>query len=318
MRACTALVLLLARLRGAANTAFRCCDVPQVDADADGSRARFDDLLDAARPFVVRGGIEHWGARSWTPDSVRRQLGHRAVRFNLTTGASAQRQTQQFTEPLATFLDSVAQSAHGRSLFALDEALAFEDSAILDALGEVRLGDSRPAAQENFFRFFPPELRPPDRALIFGGAGAESSLHVDTHNCEATAPLSACPKLTHGVGVQGPAPTRCSSAQNTGAFGRQRPSCRASAAPGRAATSLQTSSARSAPSVSQWATATLSPTAGCLPSRRGRLASKSSSSLATPFGYPAGGGTRCITGPPRSASPASMSTRTRCRLLSHI
>ena len=40
----------------------------------------------------------------------------------------------------------------------------------------------QPMAALNHFRWLPPPLRPPDRAILLGGSGAVSSLHADMSN----------------------------------------------------------------------------------------------------------------------------------------
>lgn len=44
---------------------FRCCDVVRWTA-ADLTAAKFAELEAQRRPFIVRGGIDHWQARNWS------------------------------------------------------------------------------------------------------------------------------------------------------------------------------------------------------------------------------------------------------------
>lgn len=166
------------------NDAFRCCDVARFPA-AELTAAQFAGLEAQRRPFIVQGGIDHWKARNWNMTSVVEQFGTTKVAFSQQL---ANGEVKTYQGPLSSFNTALSGSTHHRALYSLDEDLAYSNDRVLDSLGEVLLGApngdiaQQSMATSNAFRWLPPELRFSDRALMFGGVGARSSLHADMTN----------------------------------------------------------------------------------------------------------------------------------------
>lgn len=184
---------------------FRCCDVARLPA-AELTAATFADYEALRRPFVVHGGIDHWKARNWTMASVVEQFGSTKVAFSQQLPSD---EHKAYEGPLSSFNTALPGSTHHRALYSLDEDMAYSNARVLDSLGEVLLGATadttqfegataprrQPMATSNAFRWLPPELRFSDRALMFGGAGARSSLHADMTNWTGWNALFAGTKL---------------------------------------------------------------------------------------------------------------------------
>ncbi len=168
--------------------AFRCCDVARFPA-AELTAAQFAGLEAQRRPFIVQGGIDHWKARNWSMASVVEQFGTTKVKFSQQV---ARGEYKTYEGPLSSFNTALPGSTHHRALYSLDEDLAYANARVLDSIGEVLLGVTdtpngdvaarQSMATSNAFRWLPPELRFSDRALMFGGTGARSSLHADMTN----------------------------------------------------------------------------------------------------------------------------------------
>ena len=186
---------------------FRCCDVARLPA-AELTAATFADYEAQRRPFVVHGGIDHWKARNWTMAYVVEQFGTTKVAFSQQLASD---EFKAYEGPLSSFNTALPGSTHYRAVYSLDEDMAYSNARVLDSLGEVLLGFAtttdttkfegtttprrEPMATSNAFRWLPPELRFSDRALMFGGAGARSSLHADMTNWTGWNALFAGTKL---------------------------------------------------------------------------------------------------------------------------
>eukprot|EP00930_Biecheleria_cincta_P006062 TRINITY_DN10703_c0_g2_i1.p1 TRINITY_DN10703_c0_g2~~TRINITY_DN10703_c0_g2_i1.p1 ORF type:complete len:399 (+),score=72.30 TRINITY_DN10703_c0_g2_i1:68-1264(+) len=133
---------------------------------------------DGRRPVILTGAIEHWAARSWTPTKLRGIISasgdYPSERFVLQT---AEGQETAFNSTTSKFLAMLEQSKHGQALYWMDEWVL---QTLPGMAAEVQ-PPPRLLRGENFLELFPDGSRPPD-ALVVGGRGSTSSLHVDAYN----------------------------------------------------------------------------------------------------------------------------------------
>eukprot|EP01052_Picozoa_sp_SAG31_P018920 SAG31_NODE_1359_length_8639_cov_3.889813_10_plen_179_part_00 len=161
---------------------FRCCDVERWRA-SQLSAAAFAKLESERQPLLIRGGVDHWAAVNWTMQSMVRLFGDRTIKFSQKT--SGDLNGQAYNGPISSFNQALSISTHFKSIYCLDEDMTYKNEQMISALGEVLLGpdgEKVPMTSTNGFRWFPPELRFNDRAILLGGYGARTSLHADMAN----------------------------------------------------------------------------------------------------------------------------------------
>jgi hypothetical protein len=154
----------------------RCCDVKRVDARVL-SRERFSQLESEQRPFILEHALDHWPAMQWTIPTLQQRFGHTKLKFSVQ-GLFKQIPAE---DTLGTFLSMMPQSSHDKALYSLTENLAYANGETMEDIGEV-WWKHFDLFDEDWFQWFPPDLRPTDRAFIFAGKGGFSGLHVDSYN----------------------------------------------------------------------------------------------------------------------------------------
>ena len=163
-------------LSGELSFGHRCCDVERVDA-RQLSRARFAQLESEQKPFILEHALDHWPAMEWTLPVLQERFGHTKLKFTV------QGLFQQIpaADTLGTFLSMMPKSSHDKALYSLTENLAYANGETMEDIGEV-WWKHFDLFDEDWFQWFPPALRPTDRAFIFAGKGGFSGLHVDSYN----------------------------------------------------------------------------------------------------------------------------------------
>jgi len=150
------------------------------------TRAVFAELCESqnnATPLVISDMIQHWPAMQ--QKLTKQQLADMAGRHSISFAVQQGRQSKQYSDFLADFVSHLHESTHENAFYAVMEDLLFRKEPgaeeLLNMLGRGKI----PLFEEdggNLFKLFPEALQPPSRALVLGGQGAKSSVHVDPYN----------------------------------------------------------------------------------------------------------------------------------------
>lgn len=159
------------------------CDIPLLDVASLGPE-EFKEQYDAQLPVLLRGAISHWEGLNWTMSGIRKTVrsagDYKSDRFALQAEDGSE---TGFKSTMLKFLkDDLPRSRRGQAFYWLDEWVLQAIPDLGSAVeGSPKLLESCCSGAANFLDLFPDGSRPPD-ALVIGGRGATSSLHVDAYN----------------------------------------------------------------------------------------------------------------------------------------
>ena len=151
--------------------AVRCCDVQRIGS------INLRRLYNEVEPALVEGLWSSRPALGWTLEELVARFGDVDVEFTaIKGGRSMKKQEGKLTMSFAKFVRLVLWSSHENNAWMLNEDII---SAVAEL--EREIGPSPSEFGDNWFEYFPVEMRD-GIALVIGGTGGASSLHADAYN----------------------------------------------------------------------------------------------------------------------------------------
>ncbi|KAH3818441.1 hypothetical protein DPMN_120163 [Dreissena polymorpha] len=143
------------------------------------SLSEFRELYDAKWPVIVTDIIPFWEAyRTWNKEFFLTHYGSQNVLMRTVKGRLNESVAQ--VKPLSDFVRLLDQTTDPTSwVYLEDELFLIQNPRLRAFVGSNYLLD------ENMFSLFPPEIRPWDSMLLWGGQHSRSFLHMDPYNWTA-------------------------------------------------------------------------------------------------------------------------------------
>lgn len=162
--------------------ALRCCDVPRHNATEMADASALHAVYAEDSPAIVHGLWSGRPCARWRLTELAERFGHTEMIFGATKAKGSHAEGHaELSRPFGHFIAAAQQSSHERHVYLLHEQLLYSLPRLAEELGAppMQLGD-------DWFAYFPPEMRPEGRALNIGGPGSISSLHADPFNWTGT------------------------------------------------------------------------------------------------------------------------------------
>lgn len=148
-----------------------------VDKRSTLTLEEFWDIYDGKWPVVITDVVQHWPAFNWTKDFFIEKYGRQRITFKAIVDGI--QHVTGYVRALEDFISTLHQSNFNTWNYLEDEMFILQRPELREDIRE------HIYASENFFSFFPSEIRPWDAAFLWGSKHSRSTLHMDPYNWTA-------------------------------------------------------------------------------------------------------------------------------------
>lgn len=152
----------------------------------------FWDIYDGKWPVIITDVVQHWPAFNWTKEFFIQKYGKQRVTFKAIVDGI--QHVTGYVQPLENFISTLHQSNINTWNYLEDEIFLLQRPELRKDIGD------HIYASENFFSFFPFEIRPWDAAFLWGAKHSRSTLHMDPYNWTAISAVISGVKKWKSIG----------------------------------------------------------------------------------------------------------------------
>ncbi|XP_048580482.1 F-box protein At1g78280-like [Nematostella vectensis] len=162
-------------------------DIWTIDRRRNLSLEEFIQRYDGKRPVLITDILPSWKAANWSKEFFAKNYGDQKMFMKAVQG------TMNQAESLAVNAKLFAEHAHEGKPWLWTYV---EDELFIQTHPELKDHLQNPIyLKEDFFQFFPKDVRPWNAMLLWGTAYSRSSLHIDPYNWTGTNALFSGKKM---------------------------------------------------------------------------------------------------------------------------